>query len=194
MTELKFRLRAVECAIIGRLNMPSTFVREFSYLQLRMCCELLALSCVIVHDSLTERGARRLLKEYHAGKIMALLDGLHPDFFPRHANISFNVTPNHHEIIDVEQEGMTRQLLDDLYVRCGAALHRGSTVSFMKGYQIQIEKEYADIRSELTKFRRLLTGCAMRTVCGNHTIICAINWENDEPAVVKYARNQTIMN
>ncbi len=190
MTELKFRLRAVDAALAGSLGLPSALVREFSYLQLRMSCELMALSCVIAHDGLTEVAARKLLKEYHAGKIMAVLGSLHPTFFPEHINIAFNVAPNHHEIIDVEQEGMTRDRLDALYVRCGAALHRGSANAFLKGKQLQMEREYADIRTEMAMFRRLLAGCALVSVDGTYALLCAVNWTSDEPAEIKYAVSQ----
>jgi len=191
MTELKFRLKAVDAALAGNMGLPSALVREFCYLQLRMSCELMALSCVIAHDSLTEAAARKLLKEYHAGKIMAVLAGLHPDFFPKHINIAFNVSPHHHELVDVEQEGMTRERLGVLYARCGAALHRGSASAFMKGRQFQIEKEYADIRLELAMFRRLLAGCALRSVDHSYTLICAVSWTNDEPAQIRYAVAKT---
>ena len=81
MEEIKIRLSCIEDALNSKFVMPGAVTREFCFLQLRMICELIALGCLTAHGDI--EGTKELRKKYSANEIMARLEELHADFYPR---------------------------------------------------------------------------------------------------------------
>src|SRR3981081_1016837 len=82
MDEMKIRLDAVEFAISGLLQFHPIIHREFSYLQLRMICELIALGCLVAHGDIPATKSKTLRRAWSADEIFKALEKLHPDFYP----------------------------------------------------------------------------------------------------------------
>ena len=84
--EVKVRVSAIAGAINGHTGLPSPLVREFSFLQLRMICELIALGCLTAHGGIPGTQTPKMQKQWSAETIMEELEALHPDFYPQPAN------------------------------------------------------------------------------------------------------------
>jgi hypothetical protein len=81
MDEIKARISWIDAAIDQTSKWPDRVaVYEFSYLQLRMVCESIALGCLIAHGDVGI--ANKLKTQYAADKIIAELGKLHPDVLP----------------------------------------------------------------------------------------------------------------
>jgi hypothetical protein len=80
LEEAKIRIFSIDAAINGRTALPAPLVREYSYLQLRMLCELIALGCLTAHGEIKATQAAKLQKEYAADEIIKRLEDLHPNF------------------------------------------------------------------------------------------------------------------
>src|SRR5258705_11952667 len=80
MEEMKLRIVAAEFAISGLMKFHPVIVREFSYLQLRMVCELIALGCLMAHGDIP--ATKTLRRAWSAEEIFNKLERLHPDFYP----------------------------------------------------------------------------------------------------------------
>src|SRR3981081_1197973 len=83
MDEVKVRIDCIDKAVHGRAHMPGPLVREFCYLQLRVLCELIALSCLVAHGDIAVKYSKRIGKEWSADKIIDQLTILHPNFYPQ---------------------------------------------------------------------------------------------------------------
>ena len=88
MDEAKARIACINDALGGRLGLPAALVREVGFLQLRMLCELIALSCLVAHGDITAKHASKLSDEYKADTIIKRLENLHPNFYPYPVNIT----------------------------------------------------------------------------------------------------------
>ena len=80
MEEVKVRIDALNQILSGQVNLPPQIVRESCFLQLRMLCELIALSALAAHEDI--EATTKLKKEYAAPKIIEHLELLHPSFYP----------------------------------------------------------------------------------------------------------------
>jgi hypothetical protein len=130
MAEVKVRLHVTSQVASGQLPMPTRMAREFCYLQLRMICELIAVSCLLLHGDIEAARGKDITKEWNAADLMARLEGLHPKFFPTPASYSKEGTAGHFE--PVKSEYLTKAELLRLYGRSGDILHRGNLRHLMK--------------------------------------------------------------
>jgi hypothetical protein len=83
MHEVVIRLDLVSAACNGELNLTPPYALEYSYLQYRRICELLALGCLQLHGDLPAAKSTAASKEWHAERIMTLLHRSHPHSFPQ---------------------------------------------------------------------------------------------------------------
>ena len=128
MHELATRIQLVADACEGRLNLPNVYAREFSYLQFRYMCELIALGCLQFSGNLPQAQKQSTKKEWNAAKIMKILHKDHADAFPQQAervqinnvfDIKCNTRPNALKLNEFK----------DLYFECGEVLHRGNILT-----------------------------------------------------------------
>ena len=82
LNEINARIEILNMAINGRIDLPPPFIREISYLQLRMMCELLAIGCLVAHGDISDTKSNSIQKEFNAEKIINRLENLHPNFYP----------------------------------------------------------------------------------------------------------------
>lgn len=125
MREVKERTAAIERMIDrikpGRPTIDAGYVEaESCILQVRYCCELIALASLAAHHQLGV-GAK-LLKSWNAEDTFARLSHLNPHCFPRAARIT---RPSGGIHIELLRDQMTRDELQAIYAACGELLHRG---------------------------------------------------------------------
>jgi hypothetical protein len=126
MAYLKWRAAAID----GNMKMIETkchymheaLVAEFCFLQIRYCCEILALGCVAMHaESLL---VKRLEKEWDANAIMKAFDKINAGFFPQPVAVA-HVEKNHTHNHDKVEGALTKKELLETYGRLGDVLHIG---------------------------------------------------------------------
>ena len=122
MHELYLRLDNVWRCINGNIKLSTPFAYEYSFLQFRYMCELIALGCLHLHGDTPVAKTRNAKKEWNATKIMNMLNRYYPHSFPQSVdrkgdekNVTFYTKPN----------ALTHEEFKSLYARCGDILHRG---------------------------------------------------------------------
>lgn len=129
MHEAKVRLQAIDLALQGHLRVTNPFVREFCWLQLRMLCELVALSCLVAHGDVTFFQPNRMGRAHSAGEILNQMSRLRPHFYPAairatHEELEDGKMAHHLEAITPSP--LSKEDLLDLYGLTHRHLHRGS--------------------------------------------------------------------
>jgi hypothetical protein len=152
MGEVKFRLRWIDFALQGRTELPPPLVREYSFLQLRMICELIALGCLVIHGDIEQTKTKKF-KTHAADEILDNLELLTPDFYPRPFYVDPQSQPGTKALLfPPESTYLTKPQLLNLYrKKCGTALHKGKLSRL-------IAKPPDDDFSEIPKHSKLIFG------------------------------------
>lgn len=124
MDEVKVRIECINSASIGEMRYPTPVVREFCWLQLRMLCELIALSCIVAHGDVSFLQSHKLGRSYSADDILSRMLKLRPHFFP--IAMTQNKVGRQFEMLAVTPSPLSREALLDLYGTTHKYLHRGS--------------------------------------------------------------------
>lgn len=127
MDEVKLRVNCIDSAATGKMRFPNPIVREFCYLQLRMLCELISLSCLVAHGDITFLQPHKLGRSYSADEILDRLTKLRAHFYP----IAVRQTilagpPRSFQLEPVEPSPFSKDDLIKLYSETHKYLHRGS--------------------------------------------------------------------
>jgi hypothetical protein len=125
MHELAIRIDLIVAAIEGRLNLTPPYAREYSYLQFRRCCELIALGCLFLHGDLPIAKTNSAKKEWNADKIMRMLHKVHPHAFPQSV-ITERTSQGMNIKANAKPEALSFDEFKKLYAECGEVLHRGT--------------------------------------------------------------------
>lgn len=128
MEEVKVRLDCISSAANGLMRYPSPIVREFCYLQLRMLCELVALSSLVAHGDITFLQPHKLGRSYSADDILDRLSKLREHFYPlpiRQTRQMIDGKLGHHLTI-IHPSPLPKQDLLKLYAYTHRHVHRGS--------------------------------------------------------------------
>lgn len=125
MHEFAIRSDLVSQACDGGLGLSAPFAREFSYLQFRRKCELLALGCLHLHGDLPEARQKAAQKEWHAADLLKLLKRSHPHAFPQ-SIVRIQTEDGWRVEANSKPEALTYEEFVSLYNECGGVLHRGS--------------------------------------------------------------------
>jgi hypothetical protein len=149
---------------------------EFCLLQLRFCCELLAIGCVAIHTDVPQ--ASSLHKEWNAEKIMKTFEKLKPQFFPEPikdelgTNGIWEQTP--------AKGALTRDELLKMYKFFGGLLHTGS----FRGYKNPQKRTYDfDLLANFaSKFVKLLNTHVYK-LNGDDKMIRVIMWNEKDGRV-----------
>ena len=153
MEEIKRRAEVIQSVTRGQINVPQIVGLELSYLQLRMICELIALSCLTVHGDVPATKAKRLTKAYNADQIVKNLERLHPAFYPSPGRQIHDPNGKVVEVVKVLEPHLNKSELQLLYGECGDFLHRGNIEQILKGRKMP---EFARIELWVTKITTLL--------------------------------------
>jgi hypothetical protein len=137
MTEILDRSRAITAACQSAVAQKGTyagaFQAEFAFLQLRMICELVALSSLAAHFSLGL--SSRLSKAWNAEQAFKLLQEVNPHCFPHPIrNIPDSLSIHNFHVIEGPST-FSRPDLSRVYAGCGEALHRGTIAAQMASQQ-----------------------------------------------------------
>jgi hypothetical protein len=171
MEEAKLRALSINTITGAPVGLPVPLLREYSFLQLRMLCELIALGCLVAHGDI-EGAKAALQKEYKAGVIVKRLEKLHPNFYPSPRKPIFS--PGHVHLDDYDGEFLTKDELLTLYGRCGDVLHRGSLRDLL-GPKSQPPTDFRDIHGWGQKILNLLSVHLISRVGGNFHFIVALD-------------------
>jgi hypothetical protein len=179
MEEIKVRIQFIETAIQGRYFMPhGQLVREVSYLQLRLICEMIALSCLVVHGDIKSTQEKRFMKEYDATKIIAGLQDLHPNFYPLPVSATESMaTPDGSKgwtLTPIPNGFLTKGDLFNLYGKTGSYVHRGSIKKLLKA-KMPIEHAYTDVWNWLKKIGKLLSSHQIALLDGKTWFVCYLS-------------------
>lgn len=125
MHEVAIRIELVAFSCDGKLNLAPPYAREYSYLQFRRICELIALGCLQLHGDLPIAKTKAATKEWNAERIMRLLHRSHPHAFPQSVTTTMKNEVWHYKA-NSKPGALTLASFKALYAECGELLHRGT--------------------------------------------------------------------
>lgn len=153
LEEAKLRMGVIESALSGSIPLEGPFLQDTCFLQLRFLCELIALSCLVIHGDIDATKRRDLRKKWHAKEIIERLEEIHPSFYPVPGTLK--KTPTGWHIDKVDEPFLSKSALVELYGKCGDALHRGDLKRLLKSSRPrQFMPE--EVARSLQKIRTLL--------------------------------------
>jgi len=157
LQEINMRVDAINHCALGSSRLQPPFVVEFSYLQIRMICELVALGCLVAHGDLKQSSALR--KQWSADEIMKQLENLHPQFYP-YAIVQTKTAAGFH-IHRHDPQPLPKADFLRLYGKLGDMLHRGSIKKLMK-QNMPHQTQFPTVMAKLQKLVDMLS---------NHVIV-----------------------
>jgi hypothetical protein len=191
MDEIKVRISAIDAGTGGLMSphIHPFLIREHCYLQLRMICELVAISCLVAHGDMVGPKIRQLRKEWSAEKIMEELGKLHPDFYP--TAVRQDTAGTEHKLTVVSPSPFPKEELLKLYGRSGDVLHRGNATNLVKRGHVQIN--FPDITELAQKIHDLLAIHILNMKGGKDVSIAMLrNRDDDMKVQVNIAERQTV--
>jgi hypothetical protein len=173
MEEIKLRLERINNAQSELAATPGLFVLENCYLQIRMCCELIALACLVAHGDDPTKLAKKLQKHWSAEKIVIDLVNLNPSFFPEAVSVKRTGEKEHH-MDYTEPSPLSRSSFLKIYGQCGDGLHRGSLDKLLSSLppqpiSLDVPIEWAN------KIRTLLQTHRINSADGSRQIMCELH-------------------
>lgn len=132
MEEIMVRIHSAHTLIRIPFSLSTVLVREYAYLQLRICCELVALACLVCHNDIKAAQTKRITKSYVPGDILTQLEELHPDFYPVPVSLSFPEIGRVH-LDNFEKPYLRKDELIKLWKKSGDFLHKGSLRQMLDG-------------------------------------------------------------
>lgn len=106
---------------------------EFCMLQLRFCCELLAVGCIAVHTDVPQRS--KLKREWNAQRIMSEFDHLKADFFPTPVRDHLDRGVGYASIVEHFDGALSKKEMLKMYHFFGENLHAGTYEKAVKPQQ-----------------------------------------------------------
>jgi hypothetical protein len=176
LDEAMGRINCVDAAVTGRLGLSPALVREFSYLQIRMLCEVVSLGCLVAHGDIAETQSGALQKEWSANRIINRLGSLHPNFYPHPIRLTF--APGHVHFDRVESGFLTKAELLRLYRKCGSILHRASLENLVPNANERHSPDFTDVVEWTNKIIKLLDQHHIASVDNLSHFICMLKNED----------------
>ena len=157
MREIKLRLFAIDSLLRNDAGLPNQIVQESVYLQLRFCCETLAIACLVAHGDIDATKKRSLQSAYEADKIIKQMSELHPGFFPipimiaeDKGGIIANPVPS-----NLLKSCLSKDDVVWLWRNAGGKLHRGKLKNILS-HKAQPITTFPKVTGWRDKFRNLL--------------------------------------
>lgn len=161
MGEVKVRFLAITKLLNEPLGFPPPITREFCFLQLRILCELIALSCLVAHGDITFLQPHKLGKSYSADEILDRMTKLRPHFYPSAVTAEMETLPGgqrNFKMTDVTPSPFPKEELIKLYGKTHKYLHRGSLKKLMsKDELIDMKLDVPEIIGWAQKMANLLS-------------------------------------
>ncbi len=123
MTEIKFRQKVISDLLTGTIALGRRPAYELIHLEMRMICELIAISCLAAHGDIKATQSGRMASAHEADWILRALSKVHPDFFPMPMRLV--KSGDTISINDADGPSFSREEIIKIYHRCGDLLHRG---------------------------------------------------------------------
>jgi len=158
MTEITLRQKVIADILKREIRMGIRPSYEMCHLEMRMICELIAISCLAAHGDIPATRSGRLTSAYEADWILRALGEVHPDFYPFPVKMTKKGSEN--ALCDNNDPYLTKADVISTYHKCGAVLHRGN-IKTMGPLQTE-DKEMRAIWPWLKKSQNLIN---------QHTII-----------------------
>lgn len=118
-------MQTLELVKSGKHYLHNRLAAEFCLLQLRFCCEYIAIGFVAIHTDVPQT---KLFKEWNAGRIVKTFEELKSEFFPE--SVRSERQPDG-KILQVPiRDGLTRDELVSMYNLMGDLLHSGTFKDF----------------------------------------------------------------
>jgi len=174
LNEISDRIEIVNRAINGGFGLPPPFIREISFLQLRMICELMAIGCLVAHGDIEGTKSRSLQTEYAADKIINRMQHLHSNFFPHPVSMKKDGNATH--LDKIEAGYLTKPEMIRLYHKCGDKLHRGRLGSFLETSTEMKAADFSDILGWGRKIISLLESHLISSRDNLSHFICALKY------------------
>lgn len=186
MEEIKQRSILIGRLAAGQVNVGTDAAFEFCQLEMRLCCEAVALGCVIAHGELSEVKAEVIQTQWNAEKIFKRLERLHASFFPQpHSKELISDTNvqggRRHHLTLIEDGYLTKEELIKSYVSSGNYLHRGTVKKVLK--RPAVEVDFAPITRWNERFGRLLAPYHLIRLLSGDYVLCVMNDEENGGAV-----------
>jgi hypothetical protein len=171
MEEIKFRIAAIQDVIHAKIQIGATIGKDIGYLELRMICELIALSSLVAHGDIKETQSRKFAKKWEADFLIAALTKIHRDFYPQpivphpgDGSVPTLAGQIRRPPLLVTSGFLTSAELPKLYHQCGRELHRGSLSDIISRRGAKVEIDYSPIGKWVDKIVRLLNFHRIRLI------------------------------
>lgn len=179
MEEVKLRFDCINLAVEGRIGYAPPILREVCWLQIRMLCELIALSCLVAHGDIAALQSHKIGKAYSADEILDRLAKLRPHFYPipivqKLTNPEAPVGKRSYNTTAVDPSPLPKADLISLYGKTHRHLHRGSLKKLLSmDVPIDTNVNFPEIVEHAQKMSGLLSN-HMIAVSENHLILCML--------------------
>lgn len=183
MDEVKVRVDVISTVANGRGAFPTVITREFCYLQLRMLCELLALSCLVAHGDIAALQSHKIGKAYSADEILDRMEKLRPHFYPSPITQEPDPTTGGWLMTGINPSPLPKEELLSLYAKTHRHLHRGSLKKMLSmETPIDVNVNIPEIIKWAQKINDLL---AVHVIAVNEyeVILCALRNAGDNNRV-----------
>lgn len=127
MAEIVARMETIND--IDKFQTRKLFAREFSHLQLRHICELIAIACLVAQGDYET--FRAFTTEYSPKKIFRSLHEINPHFFPQPSTRTYQDGRHHLEANSVDGAADKNKIID-IWSVSGGHLHRASLKKYLK--------------------------------------------------------------
>jgi hypothetical protein len=184
MHEVKVRIEVIEASLNGRMGYSEFFVREFCWLQLRMLCELIALSCLVAHGDITFLQPHRVGRSTSAEEILGRLTKLRSHFYPLATEQVRTLDASGRTNIDlrvVDPSPLSKGELLQLYGASHRHVHRGSLkklLSMSVDVPLDVKINAPEILNWTQKINRLLS-CHTIAIDSDSLIMCVLRNASD---------------
>jgi hypothetical protein len=185
MQEIVLRSRVIETLFSDDVKLGIRPRFEFCHLELRMICELLAISSLVAHGDIPAAQSKRIESIWQADRLLRTMAHLHPDFFPaamklvRDERGKITLVDNHDGIV-------TRDQVIALYNDCGKVLHRGNLKTF--GHQETEKTEYLEAHKWGRRLKALASGHAIAAYGPGDLVLWYVTIADDEALSPKILR------
>jgi len=178
MQEIKERTLSIEPVVNGKTGLYGPLAREFCYLQLRLICECIALSCLVAHDDLKSIQSSKFQTEFAADLLIKKLETLHPDFYPH--PVRFTILEDHVHVAEMTEDYLKKSELVKLVRQCGDKLHRGSARKYtFSPTQEELENDFEQVMTSAKKVLRLLEQHKVNLSSGVEYTFCILSYGPD---------------
>ena len=174
MDEVKVRIDCISTTCQGRGAYPTVITREFCWLQLRMLCELVALSCLVAHGDMKALQSHKVGRAYSADEIIDRLTKLRPHFYPQAIKEIGRATGRQVDMEVINPQPLSKEDLLSLYGKTHRYVHRGSLKRMLSmDTPIDMHVNIPEIIGWAQKINDLLSHHVI-AVSESHLIICVL--------------------